>query len=71
MSESLSVNFGTPKTYTVTSGYDNVGLRNLITYPDNTYVTRSYNNVDQLSQIKYVSVPRTPFREGIRGSIGR
>ena len=52
-SESLTVTFGTTTTFTVGSQYDAAGRRTQITYPDNSVVTRSYTNRDQLYQLGY------------------
>ena len=54
-SESLSVNFGTARTYAVQNQYDAAGRRTQITYPDSSVVTRSYTARDQLDQIGYNS----------------
>jgi RHS repeat-associated protein len=51
--ESLAVDFGQPRTYTVGSQYDAANRRTEITYPDGSAVVRAYTARDQLEQIDY------------------
>lgn len=51
--ESLTVNFGQERTYSVQSQYDAANRRTQITYPDGSVVARGYTARDQLEQVGY------------------
>jgi RHS repeat-associated protein len=54
-SESLSVNFGTARTYTINHGYDADNRMIETTYPSGKVVDRTYTDRDQVDQIDYDS----------------
>ena len=53
--ESLSVNFGTARTYVVTHAYDADNRETATTYPNGKIVNRSYTSRDQLGEVDYDS----------------